>query len=77
MFKEKKANVYIKVWFEYDFSGDFGANNNEEVFQVSECATPEEIDKMVENMLMNITQLTAFEIEGLFGWSFIDMKYLT
>ena len=77
MFKESKKPRFIKVWCEYDFGGDFGGNNNEDVFEVSEFATNEEIDKMVENMLMTTTQLTAFEIEGLFGWSFIDIKYLT
>lgn len=33
-FLHTKTSELIKVWCEYDISGSFGGNNNEEVFQV-------------------------------------------
>jgi len=65
---------YIKVWCEYDFSGNFGGNNNEEVFAVGDDLSMEDIHETVGNYLSGMTFLSKEDLEGLWGWEFIEVK---
>lgn len=68
---------YIGVWFEYDFGGQFGGNNEQEVFEVDDNLTTDEIDKLVVDKLLGVcNDLTEDDIEGLWGWDYITMERL-
>lgn len=67
---------YIKVWCEYDFNGQFGGNNNEEVFSVSDKLSGAEINKLVKAKLVKWTELKPRELSGLHGWEFIEVNEL-
>ncbi|AUR86049.1 hypothetical protein NVP1081O_314 [Vibrio phage 1.081.O._10N.286.52.C2] len=61
---------YIQVWCEYDFGGQFGGNNNEEVYSVAADATSDEIEQMVISSLLKDTGIDdADELDELYGWS--------
>jgi hypothetical protein len=64
---------YIKVWCEYDFSGNFGGNNNEDVFEVN---MDDDIDKLVLNFLIKATGLEEEVLEDLYGWTYINISQL-
>ena len=64
---------YIKVWCEYDFSGNFGGNNNEDIFEVN---MDDNIDKLVLNFLIKATGLDEEDLEGLYGWNYINISQL-
>lgn len=64
---------YIKVWCEYDFNGNFGGNNNEEVFIVPSTM---DIETKILNELMSRTLLAEDELEDLWDWEFIEVKEL-
>ncbi len=64
---------YIKVWCEYDFSGNFGGNNNEDIFKVN---MDDNIDKLVLNFLIKATGLDEEDLEGLYGWDYISISQL-
>lgn len=68
--------MFIKVWCEYDFSGNFGGNNNEEVFAVIDGTLDEEIEYMVLSKLSNFTGVEEEELDGLFGWEYIEIEDL-
>lgn len=68
--------MFIKVWCEYDFSGKFGGNNNEDVFVIEEDKSQDEIERMVLNMLSNSTGAPEEDLEDLYGWEVINIKYL-
>lgn len=67
---------YIKVWCEYDISGNFGGNNNQEVFIVPENVL--DIEKVVLQYIMNCTGLSEEDLEGgwMYGWEFIEVEEL-
>lgn len=67
---------YIKVWCEYDISGTFGGNNNEEVLRVPEDYESNQIEPVVEDYLHKITGLRKDELEGLWDWEFIVIEDL-
>lgn len=81
-FLHTKTSKLVKVWCEYDISGSFGGNNNEEVFQVvfPTDITPDAYDMhislMVEKYVKDVTDLHSLELEGLFDWSYIEPKVL-
>ncbi len=64
---------YIKVWCEYDFSGNFGGNNNEDIFKVN---MDDNIDKLVLNFLIKATGLDEEDLEDLYSWNYINISQL-
>ena len=64
---------YVKVWCEYDFSGNFGGNNNEDIFKVN---MDDNIDKLVLNFLIKATGLDEEDLEDLYGWNYINISQL-
>lgn len=67
---------YIKIWCEYDISGNFGGNNNEEVFLVDGDLSEGQVDTLVIAELMTITHFSQEELEGLHGWEYINVEIL-
>lgn len=67
---------YIKVWCEYDFSGSFGVNNNEEVFEVPYEYNQDEVDRIVMQHLTAQTSLDVEDLEDLHGWEYIQIGLL-
>jgi hypothetical protein len=65
--------IYVKVWCEYDFSGNFGGNNNEDIFKVN---MDDNIDKLVLNFLIKATGLDEEDLEDLYGWNYINISQL-
>lgn len=72
---------YIKVWCEYDISGSFGGNNNEDVFAVSDSLSSEDIDQILVDRFADLAEDTECEgsllDEGLMGWEYIVIIELT
>lgn len=68
--------MFIKVWCEYDFSGNFGGDNNEEVFAVIDGTPEDVIESVVLSKLSNFTGVVEEELEGLFDWEYIEIKDL-
>lgn len=62
---------YIKVWCEYDISGDFGGNNNEDIFVVSDSLSSQDIDQILTGRFADLADDTECEgsllDEGLMG----------
>ena len=69
-------SVFIKVWCEYDFSGNFGGNNNEDVFEVYPELAHHEVEERVVNFLKGRCGVSEEDLEGLFGWEFITITEL-
>lgn len=69
-------NNFIKVWCEYDFSGSFGGNNNEEIFMVDSELSQTEIEELVLTKLSNYTGLTSKDLADLYDWTFVDIEKL-
>lgn len=71
---------YIKVWCEYDISGSFGGNNNEEVFAVPDSYTSEDIDKLLTEKYASYSETCDCDesllADDLMGWSFISIESL-
>lgn len=67
---------YIKIWCEYDISGDFGGNNNETCMIVSNEIATEDVDLKVAEYLSECTGFSIDELEGLFGWEYILVEEL-
>tara|TARA_Y100001956_G_scaffold51641_1_gene50370 strand:- start:225 stop:467 length:243 start_codon:yes stop_codon:yes gene_type:complete len=76
---EGKELFFIKIWCEYDISGAFGGNNNEDII-VCDARVPEsEIEERCLKYIKTTTGLTNADLEGLWGYSFINyigMAYL-
>ena len=68
--------VHIKVWCEYDFCGSFGGNNNEEVFVVEDDLDGSVIDARIGEYLVNTTNISEEDLEGLWDWNFINISKL-
>ena len=71
---------YIKVWCEYDISGQFGGNNDEDVFAVPDTCSSEEIDEMLTKKFASYSEEcdcgVSLLADGLMGWEFITVKIL-
>lgn len=72
--------AYIKVWCEYDISGSFGGNNNEDVFEINDTYTEFEIDQALIKRFQELAEDTECETnlieEGLMGWEYIGISTL-
>lgn len=67
--KDGQEVKLIKVWCEYDFNGDFGGNNNEDVVPMLVDTSTKEIGKELLQMLLVETGLDKEEdLEDLWGW---------
>lgn len=65
---------FIKIWCEYDISGDFGGNNEEDLLIVENESV--DIAAEVLNIIKNRTGLSEEDLEGLYDWEFITPTYL-
>lgn len=69
--------IFIKVWCEYDFGGQFGGNNNQEVFSIPENLSISEVDAIVRKYLVSSTGVPEEDLdEDLYGWEDITVSYL-
>lgn len=69
--------MFIKVWCEYPIGEDlFGANSNEDIFEVNDSLTTEQIEKLVVNFVTSVTGESEKELEGLYDWGTIDIAEL-
>lgn len=64
--------MLVHVWCEYDISGSFGGNNNEEVVKVKDDLTEDQINNLVSAYLEKNSGLSEDELDGLWGWSVFD-----
>lgn len=64
--------MLVHAWCEYDFSGSFGGNNNEDIFNVDDGLTEEQINDLVVSYLEKNSGLSEDELDGLWGWSVFD-----
>lgn len=67
---------HIKIWCEYDFGGNLGGNNNEEVLTLSEDLSGKEISQLVNDYLRKATGLGKEDLEGMWNWEFIKVVEL-
>lgn len=58
----------IQVWCEYDINGEFGGNNNEDVFFVEEGS---DVESLVKDRISLATGLEEDELEDLYGWAYL------
>ncbi|AUS02879.1 hypothetical protein NVP2275O_298 [Vibrio phage 2.275.O._10N.286.54.E11] len=70
------ASNFIKVWCEYNISGSFGGNNNEEVLEYNGDSEVDDIDQLVLDFMKRKTNLTEEELEDLHGWEWLVMEEL-
>ncbi|AGG57952.1 hypothetical protein VPBG_00180 [Vibrio phage helene 12B3] len=68
--------VFIKVWCEYDFSGNFGWDNNEDVFEVYPELVHHEVEERVVTFLKGRCRVSEEDLEDLFSWEFITIAGL-
>jgi hypothetical protein len=74
--------MFIKVWCEYDIGGDFGGNNNEDVFEVDDGLTAAQINQLVEEKFSDLFEDIKEEDDesflntGLLGWETITINKL-
>lgn len=74
--------MLVKVWCEYDISGQFGGNNNEEVITLTgnirshNGINYELITDKIQDYLCVITGLSADELVDLWGWEIINSKWI-
>lgn len=68
--------MFIKVWCEYDIGGMFGGNNNEDIFEVNDDLTKEQIEELVVNYVTSSTGESEEELEGLYDWESVDIAEL-
>lgn len=69
---------YIKVWCEYDIGGEFGGNNDQDVFLVPEGAN---VDQLLADKFQHIWDDIKEEDDedenlidaGLMGWEYISI----
>ncbi|CAM0019492.1 hypothetical protein VPHD484_0378 [Vibrio phage D484] len=67
---------YISIWCEYDISGPFGGNNNEDIFTVDESLSDDEIESKVAAYIADTTGETLEDVDDLFGWNAISVTEL-
>lgn len=62
---------HIRVWCEYDFSGGFGGNNDEEICVVEDNLSAKEVEWLVKQYLMENAGLEDEEdLDGMYGWEY-------
>lgn len=64
--------MLVHVWCEYNISGSFGGNNNEEVVNVEDNLTENQINERLVSYLMKNSGCSEEELEGLWGWNQFD-----
>lgn len=64
--------MYIRVWCEYDISGQFGGNNNEEVFRVSDG---EDVNKLLSEWSIKMFGENLIDC-GVMSWSVVEINNL-
>ena len=76
---------YIKVSCEYDIGGQFGSNNNEEIFAVSDNLSSQDISALVLKRTQQVFDEVKDDLEegvedlieaGLLSWEFIEVTTL-
>jgi len=67
---------FIKVWCEYDINGDFGGNNNEKVFYVSDSLDQCDIDDLVSDFIQKSTGLDKEELDDMYDWEYIKVSQI-
>ncbi len=67
--------LYIKLWCEYDISGTFGGNNNEEILAIPEDFTGSVPDLLREHVNNRCPYLEEDD-EGLWDYEYIDVFML-
>ena len=69
---------FIKVWCEFDISGEFGGNNNEEVFIVAEGVDVKEALIKRYGYLVEECELESIDelLTELMGWEYITVEQL-
>lgn len=74
--------AFIKVWCEYDISGQFVGNNNEEVVSIAfpEHVKENERTRYIEDAVLTyvqeMTNEDADSLEDLYGWEHIGIVNL-
>lgn len=74
--------MFIKVWCEYDICGSFGGNNNEEVYEVNDDLSEEDVDALVEKAFAYLFEEVkeegdeSFLSTGLLNWEVININKL-
>lgn len=68
--------MFIKVWCEYNFSGAFGGNNDEDVFEIPDNHDVEVVTESVISLLSKRTGLDVDELDGLFDWEYLEIESL-
>ena len=74
--------MLIKVYCEYDIGGQFGSNNNEEIFEVSDDLSANEIEVLVINLIGERVGFDDAVLEGdepipdFFGWEYVNVEKL-
>lgn len=66
--------MFIKVWCEYEFGGSFGGN--EDIFEVDDTLTPQEVEALVLSRLKRATCLEEVDLANLYNWEPITIKKL-
>ncbi len=74
--------MFIKVYSEWDICGSFGGNNNEDVYEVSDELSSEQIDQLVLEAVGHYCDLDSVEDgesifdTGLLGWEYVTISKL-
>lgn len=68
--------AFIKVWCEYDFSGNFGANNDQDVFEIEDDLSQDYIEDLVFDLLSGHTGLDNEDLSGCYDWEYISVSKL-
>lgn len=67
---------YISIECEYDISGNFGGNNNQEVLFVEDGLHPAKIEEMVLNYVSKQSGVSESELDELYWWGYIQISTL-
>jgi len=67
---------YIKVWCEFDIGGEFGGNNNEEVFIVPDGVNVKEALTKRYGYLVDECELESMDelVDDLMGYQYITIS---
>lgn len=68
--------MFISVWAEYDINGNFGGNNDQDIFEVDDSLSESVIDYLVVERLKSVTGLDAEDLEDLYCWETVNIKKL-
>lgn len=74
---------FIAVTCEYDISGSFGGNNNQEVFEINGELSPDEINVIIKEKYEYLISAIGEECTweefvswGLINWNYVDIEKL-